>query len=97
MHVSAQVWLKEQNMQNVDVAVNISFSQIQDDRFVEIVKDIISRSGANAARIEFELTESTILKSPGSNQGAHGRTARTGYFLLTGRFRHRIFPAYPPH
>ena len=51
-------------MQDVDVAVNISFSQIQDDRFVEIVKDIIARSGANAARIEFELTESTILKSP---------------------------------
>jgi diguanylate cyclase (GGDEF)-like protein len=61
---SAQVWLKEQKLQNVDVAVNISFSQIQDDRFVEIVKDIIARSGANPSRIEFELTESTILKSP---------------------------------
>jgi len=62
---TAQIWLKEQNMQNVDVAVNISFSQIQDNRFVEIVKDIISRSGADASRIEFELTESTLLKSPG--------------------------------
>ena len=61
---SAQIWLEEQGMANVDVAVNISFSQVQDDRFVEIVKDIISRSGANASRIEFELTESTILKSP---------------------------------
>ncbi|MDG1945970.1 MAG: GGDEF domain-containing response regulator [Halioglobus sp.] len=60
---SAQSWLTEQNMQNVDVAVNISFSQIQDDRFVSIVKDIIARSGADASRIEFELTESTILKS----------------------------------
>jgi diguanylate cyclase (GGDEF)-like protein len=62
---SAQVWLKEQKLPNVDVAVNISFSQIQDDRFVAIVKDIISRSGANPARLEFELTESTILKGPG--------------------------------
>lgn len=62
---NAQVWLKDQKMQNVDVAVNISFSQVQDDRFVEIVKDIIARSGANASRIEFELTESTILKIPG--------------------------------
>tara|TARA_R110002072_G_scaffold10522_10_gene48864 strand:+ start:2993 stop:4693 length:1701 start_codon:yes stop_codon:yes gene_type:complete len=60
---SAQSWLTEQNMQNIDVAVNISFSQIQDDRFVSIVKDIIARSGADASRIEFELTESTILKS----------------------------------
>jgi diguanylate cyclase (GGDEF)-like protein len=63
---NAQVWLTEKKLQNVDVAVNISFSQIQDDRFLEIVKDIIVRSGANAARIEFELTESTILKSSGA-------------------------------
>ncbi|MEM9255546.1 MAG: EAL domain-containing protein [Pseudomonadota bacterium] len=63
---NAQVWLTEQRLQNVEVAVNISFSQIQDDRFVEIVKDIVSRSKANPSRIEFELTESTILKSPGA-------------------------------
>jgi len=61
---TAQVWLEEQNMPDVDVAVNISFSQIQDDRFVDIVKDIVARSGANAAHIEFELTESTLLKNP---------------------------------
>lgn len=62
---NAQVWLAEQRMKNVDVAVNISFSQIQEDRFVDIVKDIVKRSGADASRLEFELTESTILKSPG--------------------------------
>ncbi|MCP4841051.1 MAG: bifunctional diguanylate cyclase/phosphodiesterase, partial [Halieaceae bacterium] len=61
---NAQVWLKEQGMPDVDVAVNISFSQIQDDRFVDIVKDILTRSGADASRIEFELTESTLLNSP---------------------------------
>ncbi|RLA48990.1 MAG: bifunctional diguanylate cyclase/phosphodiesterase [Gammaproteobacteria bacterium] len=63
---SAQIWLEEQKLHDVDVAVNISFSQIQDNRFVEIVKDIIARSGANASCLEFELTESTILKSPGA-------------------------------
>jgi EAL domain-containing protein (putative c-di-GMP-specific phosphodiesterase class I) len=31
-----------------------------------VVKDIVSRSGADASRLEFELTESTILKSPGA-------------------------------
>jgi len=62
---SALLWLQEQNLQQVDVAVNISFSQIQDDRFVEVVKDIIARSGVDASMLEFELTESTILKSPG--------------------------------
>ena len=63
---NAQVWLAQERLRHVDVAVNISFSQIQEDRFVDIVKDIISRSGADASRIEFELTESTILKSPGA-------------------------------
>jgi diguanylate cyclase (GGDEF)-like protein len=63
---SAQVWLAEQGLQDVDVAVNIAFSQILDDRFVDIVKDILTRSGANPSRLEFELTETTILKDPGA-------------------------------
>jgi diguanylate cyclase (GGDEF)-like protein len=63
---SALIWLGNQGMRHVDVAVNISFSQIQDNRFLEIVSDIVTRSGADASRLEFELTESTILKSPGA-------------------------------
>ena len=61
---SAQVWLAQQGMDDVDVAVNISFSQIQDERFVSLVKDILNHTGANPERMEMELTESTILKSP---------------------------------
>jgi diguanylate cyclase (GGDEF)-like protein len=61
---SAQVWLQQQGLSDVDVAVNISFSQIQDDRFLDLVMNILKRTGANAQRIEMELTESTILKSP---------------------------------
>lgn len=61
---SAQVWMEEQGIRGVDVAVNISFSQIQDERFGEIVKDIIRRTGTDASRLELELTETTILKSP---------------------------------
>jgi len=61
---SAQVWLSQQGLDTVDVAVNISFSQIQDEQFVPLVKDILAHTGANAQRIEMELTESTILMSP---------------------------------
>ncbi len=61
---SALVWLDEQGLSTVDVAVNISFSQLKDNRFVEIVRDIIHSSGANASNLEFELTETTILKNP---------------------------------
>lgn len=61
---SALLWLGEQGMGHIDVAVNISFSSIQDNRFLEIVQDILTRSGVDAHRLEFELTESTILKNP---------------------------------
>ncbi len=63
---SALTWLEDQGLNDIDVAVNISFSQIQDDRFVEVVKDIINRSNADISHLEFELTETTILKSPGA-------------------------------
>lgn len=66
---AAQVWVAEQGIRDVDVAANISFSQFQDDRFVDIVKDIIKRSGADASRLEFELTETTILKNPETIKG----------------------------
>ncbi len=58
-------WLEDQGLKRVDVAVNVSFSQIQDERFLGVVKDILQRTGADPHRLEFELTESTILKSPG--------------------------------
>lgn len=57
-------WLTEQGLGHVVVAVNISFSQIQDDRFVAAVKDILQKTEANPSCLEFELTESTILKGP---------------------------------
>lgn len=59
-------WLAEQRLGDVVVAVNISFTQIQDDRFVAAVKDTLERTGANPGRLEFELTETTILKQPGA-------------------------------
>ncbi|MEM1114463.1 MAG: bifunctional diguanylate cyclase/phosphodiesterase [Pseudomonadota bacterium] len=61
---SALTWLDGEGLGDVDVAVNISFSQIQDERFVDVVRDILARTGADGGRLELELTESTILKSP---------------------------------
>ena len=57
-------WLDSRNLDHIDIAVNVSFSQFQDDQFAEIVKCIVSRSGINPSRLEFELTESTVLKCP---------------------------------
>lgn len=57
-------WLEAQELDDIDIAVNVSFSQFQDERFADVVKDIVSKAEINPARLEFELTESTVLKSP---------------------------------
>jgi diguanylate cyclase (GGDEF)-like protein len=56
-------WLDDQDLDEIDIAVNVSFSQFQDDQFTEMVRDIVGRSGIHPSRLEFELTESTVLKS----------------------------------
>lgn len=45
----------------LDVALNLSFKQFQDEKFVETVTHIIRESGVDPHRIEFELTETTIM------------------------------------
>ena len=61
---SALTWLKNHDLGDIDVAVNVSFSQFQDESFTSIVQDIVKKSGIVPSRLEFELTESTVLKSP---------------------------------
>jgi diguanylate cyclase (GGDEF)-like protein len=57
-------WLNEQHLADIDVAVNVSFSQFQDEWFGDTVQDTVRRSGIDPKRLEFELTESSVLKSP---------------------------------
>jgi len=53
--------MNAQGLPPLDVALNLSFKQFQDDKFVETVTHIIRDSGVDPARIEFELTETTIM------------------------------------
>lgn len=47
----------------LDVAVNLSFKQLQDEMFVDTATRIIQQSGIDATRLEFELTETTIMSN----------------------------------
>lgn len=49
--------------QKLDVAVNLSFKQLQDEMFVDTVTRIIQQSGVDATRLEFELTETAIMSN----------------------------------
>lgn len=47
----------------LDVAVNLSFRQLQDERFVDTASRIITNSGIDPRRLEFELTETAIMSN----------------------------------
>jgi len=55
-------WMDRRLVSAADIAVNISFEQLLDERFVEVVTDIVRRSGIDPRRLEFELTESATLR-----------------------------------
>ncbi len=47
----------------MDVAINLSFRQLQDNMFVDTASRIIKQSGVDATRLEFELTETAIMSN----------------------------------
>jgi len=57
----AVVWLNSGHAQ-MQVAVNCSAKQFQDDGFVALVDRILRESGMPAQRLELELTESVIIQ-----------------------------------
>lgn len=47
----------------MDIAINLSFKQLQDSMFVDTASRIILQSGVDARRLEFELTETAIMSN----------------------------------
>lgn len=45
----------------VPMAVNISVRQLQEERFIDMVKDILTRTGLDPSYLELEITESMML------------------------------------
>ena len=53
--------LSELGYQDVQLAVNVSFKQFQDRNFVQTVANILGNQGITEGRLEFELTETTMM------------------------------------
>ncbi len=53
--------LKNSSGRALDVAINLSFKQLQDEKFVETASRLLHESGIDPHRVEFELTETAIL------------------------------------
>ncbi|MCP3908745.1 MAG: bifunctional diguanylate cyclase/phosphodiesterase [Oceanicoccus sp.] len=53
----------ENGHDSLDIAINLSFKQLQDNMFVDTATRIIEQSGVDAHRLEFELTETAIMSN----------------------------------
>lgn len=54
-------WALDPRTASLTIAVNVSARQFGQDSFVADVLDILKRTGANPARLELELTESSLV------------------------------------
>lgn len=70
--------MDELGMPPLEVALNISFEQFQDDGFSERVTQIIQHSGIDPHRLEFELTETTIMSNTGEAERAMHALSQLG-------------------
>ncbi|TFD15591.1 EAL domain-containing protein [Cryobacterium sp. TMT1-21] len=48
---------------DLTIAVNLSARQLQDANFVQVVSDIITRSGIDASAVHLEITESMVINN----------------------------------
>jgi diguanylate cyclase (GGDEF)-like protein len=71
-------WMDRRLVSAADIAINISFEQLLDDRFVEVVSDIVGRSGIDPCRLELELTETAMLRDPAAVRERMERLAKLG-------------------
>jgi diguanylate cyclase len=53
--------LTSKGFTDVQIAVNVAFKQFQDKNFVQTVANIVQKHGITAGRLEFELTETTMM------------------------------------
>lgn len=61
---ACQDWqaLQEWGIQNIHLAINLSFKQFHDDELASTVAEIVNKYPINPEFIEFELTETTVMK-----------------------------------
>ncbi|MCH8551985.1 MAG: bifunctional diguanylate cyclase/phosphodiesterase [Natronospirillum sp.] len=56
--------IQSHGLDDVTVASNLSFRQLQDEQFCHVMPRLLKRSGTDATLLEFELTETTVLTDP---------------------------------
>jgi EAL domain-containing protein (putative c-di-GMP-specific phosphodiesterase class I) len=55
-------WAKNPLMEDLTVAVNVSLRQLFHSQFVNVVLEVLQKTGANPRRLKLEITESSLLE-----------------------------------
>ena len=55
--------LENTGFSSVRIAVNLSFRQFQDEKFVQTVSNILEKTDVDGSKVEFELTETTVMSN----------------------------------
>jgi diguanylate cyclase (GGDEF)-like protein/PAS domain S-box-containing protein len=55
-------WARHPELNNMILAINVSVKQFQHPAFVDMVLDVLIETGADASKLELELTESMLLE-----------------------------------
>lgn len=56
--------LRRRRLDNIHVAVNMSFRQFQDSQLLPTVKRLLEKTGIDPHLLEFELTETAVMQHP---------------------------------
>ena len=72
--------------ENVVVAVNVSSLQIEQEGFVELVRDVLASTGLAPGRLEIEITESVLLNHDEANRAVLRRLRDLGVLIALDDF-----------
>ena len=82
----AQIWRKNNRLQNMTISVNLSTLQFKRGNIVEIVANALAQSGLPANQLELELTESILLDELDVVTGTLGQLKAMGVKLSIDDF-----------
>jgi diguanylate cyclase (GGDEF)-like protein len=55
-------WAEDPSLAHLSIAVNVSLRQLLDFRFVDVVLEVLRKSGADPRKLKLEITESAMLE-----------------------------------
>lgn len=80
-----RIW-NDAGLPQIRLSVNVSSRQIDQQNFAEVVRNVLQATGANAAQLEIELTESCLVNHASSNLAEVFDLRSLGIFIAIDDF-----------